>query len=283
MAAAAACGEAKSRTSGTRHRVNTGRRRWIRIVLDRCGGRALLALRAPRRRGAGSRQGQLRHQLARRGRAWRLLPGRRRRHLREVRPRRHHRAGRPAGGQRSAADRRQDRLLHGRHSSRLFDDVKQGIPMVNVAAMFQKDPQILMAHPGVGIDTFADLAKADTIFIGKDVFATYFEWMKADFPASTTSSTSPTPSTRRRSSPTRCRPSRATSPPSRCAVKKAGGFKPNVFLFADNGYAHLLDARSRPRSEHGRRTSRTSCSASSMPRSSAGTTISTATTKRPTS
>ena len=40
----------------------------------------------------------------------------------------------------------------------LYDDIKQGIPVINVAAMFQKDPQILMTHKGVGMDTFADIA-----------------------------------------------------------------------------------------------------------------------------
>ncbi|MEP7240642.1 MAG: ABC transporter substrate-binding protein, partial [Devosia sp.] len=47
----------------------------------------------------------------------------------------------------------------------LFTDVQNGIPMVNVAALFQKDPQVLLAHPDVGIETFADLAKATTIFM----------------------------------------------------------------------------------------------------------------------
>ena len=59
-------------------------------------------------------QGLVRDQLAGRGRAWRLLPGGGRRHLQEVRARRHHRAGRPEREQPDAADRRQDRLLHGR-------------------------------------------------------------------------------------------------------------------------------------------------------------------------
>ena len=29
----------------------------------------------------------------------------------------------------------------------LYDDVKKGVPVISVAAIFQKDPQILMAHP----------------------------------------------------------------------------------------------------------------------------------------
>ena len=61
-----------------------------------------------------SRQGHLRHQLGRRGRAWRLLPGGCRRHLQKIRPRRQHRSGRAEREQPHVADRRQDRFLHGR-------------------------------------------------------------------------------------------------------------------------------------------------------------------------
>ena len=71
-----------------------------------------------RRLGAGAgakpRQGPLRHQLGGRGRAWRLLPGARGRHLQEIRPRRHHRPGRAEREQPHSALRGQDRLLHER-------------------------------------------------------------------------------------------------------------------------------------------------------------------------
>ena len=33
-----------------------------------------------------------------------------------------------------------------------FDAVQQGIPMRVVAADFQKDPQVIMSHPGQGLD-----------------------------------------------------------------------------------------------------------------------------------
>ena len=35
-----------------------------------------------------------------------------------------------------------------------FSAVEKDIPTVVVAAHFQKDPQILMSHPGQGLDTF---------------------------------------------------------------------------------------------------------------------------------
>src|ERR1700761_307328 len=48
-----------------------------------------------------------------------------------------------------------------------FDDVNQGIPVIDVAAMFQKDPQVFMTHPDAPYKTFADLASAPTIFMSK--------------------------------------------------------------------------------------------------------------------
>ena len=72
-------------------------------------------------------QGLVRNQLGRGSRAWRLLPGGRRRHLQEIRPRRHHRAGRSQQQQPHAADRRQARLLHEReHAAILRRGRQQG-------------------------------------------------------------------------------------------------------------------------------------------------------------
>src|SRR5712671_7528423 len=61
-----------------------------------------------------------------------------------------------------------------------LDAVEQNIPTLTVAAMFQKDPQVLMAHPDQGIDKFEDLKKL-TLFISKEGLASYFQWLKADF------------------------------------------------------------------------------------------------------
>lgn len=59
--------------------------------------------------------------------------------------------------------------------------VEQGIPLVDVAAIFQKDPQVLIAHPDVGVEKFDDLAKLKSLFLSKDGYLTYFEWMKANY------------------------------------------------------------------------------------------------------
>ena len=61
-----------------------------------------------------------------------------------------------------------------------FDAVEQNIPTLAVAAMFQKDPQVLLAHPDQGIEKFEDLKKL-TLFISKEGLASYFQWLKADF------------------------------------------------------------------------------------------------------
>ena len=59
-----------------------------------------------------------------------------------------------------------------------FDNVKNGVPTMVVAAMFQKDPQALIAHPGQGYENFAALAKAPTVLIAKDGQFTWWQWLK---------------------------------------------------------------------------------------------------------
>ncbi len=89
-----------------------------------------------------------------------------------MRPRGHHPAGRPAG----LADRAL--LLAGKidfymggNMQQAFDAVTQDIPLRVVAASFQKEPQVLMTHPGQGLDTWEDLPKAEQYIIGDEGFA----------------------------------------------------------------------------------------------------------------
>jgi NitT/TauT family transport system substrate-binding protein len=58
--------------------------------------------------------------------------------------------------------------------------VKEGIPMVAVAAFFQKDPQALLAHPGQGNDGLAAL-KGKPIMIGNDTRIGSWLFLKAKF------------------------------------------------------------------------------------------------------
>src|SRR5947208_3258437 len=54
-----------------------------------------------------------------------------------------------------------------------FDAVANNVPVVAIAAMFQKDPQVLLAHPDSKVTKLEDL-KALTLFVSKDGCASYF-------------------------------------------------------------------------------------------------------------
>lgn len=58
--------------------------------------------------------------------------------------------------------------------------VREGIPMVAVAAVFQKDPAILMAHAGQGNDSLESL-KGKPIMIGADTRAGSWQFLKSRF------------------------------------------------------------------------------------------------------
>jgi NitT/TauT family transport system substrate-binding protein len=57
---------------------------------------------------------------------------------------------------------------------------RENIPMVAVAAIFQKDPSVLIAHPGQGIDSLAQL-KGKPIMIGSDTRVTAWQFLKQKF------------------------------------------------------------------------------------------------------
>jgi NitT/TauT family transport system substrate-binding protein len=58
--------------------------------------------------------------------------------------------------------------------------VSQNIPMAAVAAIFQKDPSVLIAHPGQGDDNLAAL-KGKPIMIGSDTRITSWAFLKSKF------------------------------------------------------------------------------------------------------
>ena len=125
-----------------------------------------------------------------------------------------------------------------------FDAVANNIPTVIVAALFQKDPQVLLAHPAQGIDKFEDLKKL-TLFVSKEGLASYFQWMKHDFGFSEQKvkpyTFNPQPFLADKASAMQ---GYVTSEP--YAVEKAGRFKPKIFLLADHGfgsYSTLIETR----------------------------------------
>src|SRR5499427_1128554 len=61
-----------------------------------------------------------------------------------------------------------------------FDVAVQNIPTVSVAAFFQRDPQVLLAHPDQGINKFEDLKKL-TLLVSAEGMVNYFQWLKADY------------------------------------------------------------------------------------------------------
>jgi len=117
-----------------------------------------------------------------------------------------------------------------------FDNVKNGVPVVTVAAMFQKDPQALMAHPGQGINTFADLAKAPVAYVAKDAQYSWWAWLKAEHGFKDAQlrpynyNLGPF-----LADPKSIQQGYAVEEP--IAIAKQGGFKPLTFLLADHGYS----------------------------------------------
>src|ERR1700722_8213445 len=126
-----------------------------------------------------------------------------------------------------------------------FDAVENNVPLVEIAAMFQKDPQVLIAHPDQGIDTFEDLKKL-TLFISKEGVATYFQWLKTDYGFSDSQvkpyTFNPQPFLADKRSAMQ---GYVTSEP--FAIEQQGKFKPKIFLLADQGfsaYSTLIETRS---------------------------------------
>ncbi len=125
-----------------------------------------------------------------------------------------------------------------------FDAVEQNIPTVAVAAAFQKEPQVLIAHPGAGVERFEDLKRL-TLFVSKEGVATYFQWLKADYGFDEAKvkpyTFNPQPFLADKRSAMQ---GYVTSEP--YAIEKQGGFKPKVFLLADQGfnaYSRLIETR----------------------------------------
>jgi NitT/TauT family transport system substrate-binding protein len=125
-----------------------------------------------------------------------------------------------------------------------FDAVEQNVPLVPVAAMFQKDPLVLLAHPDQGIEKLEDL-KALTLFVGREGFATYFQWLKADFGFDErrvkpyTFNLQPFLADKRSAVQ-----GYVTSEP--FAIERQAGFRPKQFLLAEYGfdaYSTLIETR----------------------------------------
>ena len=128
------------------------------------------------------------------------------------------------------------------NSLQSFDAVANNIPTVVVAAAFQKDPQVFVAHPDV--TKFDDL-KTRTLFVSKEGMTTYFQWLKSEFGFNEAKVKPYTfnaqPFLADKNSAMQ---GYVTSEP--FAIEREAGFKPVVFLLADQGfdaYSTLIETR----------------------------------------
>jgi len=125
-----------------------------------------------------------------------------------------------------------------------FDAVANNVPLVTVAAIFQKDPQVLLTHPEVKVTKLEDL-KPLTLLVSKEGMTSYFQWLKSEYGFSESKVKPYTFN----SQPFIVNKQSAmqgyvTSEP--YAVEKAAGFKPGIILLADygfNSYSTLIETR----------------------------------------
>ncbi|MEM7213089.1 MAG: ABC transporter substrate-binding protein, partial [Pseudomonadota bacterium] len=115
-----------------------------------------------------------------------------------------------------------------------FNAVKEGIPVVSVAAIFQKHPQVILAHPEAA-KSWEEL-KNLTLLIGDNGFQSFYQWMIAEYGFTADQrrpyTFNPAPFL---ADPAMGMQGYLSSEP--FLVQKEGGFTPNVFLIADAGYS----------------------------------------------
>jgi NitT/TauT family transport system substrate-binding protein len=125
-----------------------------------------------------------------------------------------------------------------------FDAVANNVPVVTVAAIFQKDPQVLLTHPELKITKLEEL-KPLTLFVSKEGISSYFQWLKSEYGFSEEKvkpyTFNPQPFIVDKQSAMQ---GYVTSEP--FAIEKSAGFKPGIILLADYGfntYSTLIETR----------------------------------------
>ncbi|MBN9320222.1 MAG: nitrate ABC transporter substrate-binding protein [Caulobacterales bacterium 68-7] len=107
-------------------------------------------------------------------------------------------------------------------------------PVKAVAAFMQKDPQVLMAHPGMGVRSIADM-KGRPILLSDASVTAFWVWLKAKYGFTDAQvrkyNFNPAPFIAEKSV---IQQGYVTSEP--YTIEKMAGFKPAVFLLADEGY-----------------------------------------------
>jgi NitT/TauT family transport system substrate-binding protein len=125
-----------------------------------------------------------------------------------------------------------------------FDAVANNVPVVTVAAIFQKDPQVFLTHPESKITKLEGL-KPLTLFVSKEGISSYFQWLKSEYGFSEERvrpyTFNPQPFIADKESAMQ---GYVTSEP--FAIEKAAKFKPGIILLADYGfntYSTLIETR----------------------------------------
>jgi NitT/TauT family transport system substrate-binding protein len=125
-----------------------------------------------------------------------------------------------------------------------FDAVANNVPVVTVAAIFQKDPQVLLTHPELKITKLEEL-KPLTLFVSKEGISGYFQWLKSEYGFNEGKvrpyTFNPQPFIVDNKSAMQ---GYVTSEP--FAIQKAARFKPGIILLADYGfntYSTVIETR----------------------------------------
>ena len=135
-------------------------------------------------------------------------------------------------------------FLMGGNMLQAFSAVEQRIPTRVIAAVFQKEPQIIMTHPGQDLDSFESL-KGINLLISKNGLNSFYRWMVAEHGFSEeqvrpyTFNSAPFLADKRVG-----QQGYLTSEP--FAIEREGGFEPNIFLLADYGldtYSTTIETR----------------------------------------
>jgi NitT/TauT family transport system substrate-binding protein len=121
----------------------------------------------------------------------------------------------------------------GSNSFIVMNLAQEGVPVKAVAAFMQKDPQVLLAHPGTA-ETLADL-KGRPILLADASVTAFWVWLKAKYGFTDdqvrkyTFNAAPFLADKRAA-----QQGYVTSEP--YTIEKQAGLKPKVFLLADEGY-----------------------------------------------
>jgi NitT/TauT family transport system substrate-binding protein len=125
-----------------------------------------------------------------------------------------------------------------------LDAVARKVPVVAVAAIFQKDSEVLIAHPIAKVNRLQDV-RPFTLFVSREGQAGYFQWLKSEYKFSESKikpyATNLQPFLFDKKS---AMEGHVTFEP--FMIEKQGGFKPTVLLLAEDGfgaYSAVIETR----------------------------------------